>query len=202
MRPPRAAGKNGAAAADLVARLARGRDLRAITTWPGGGLALELQILTRAETADAHAAALAACAARGITETANTPRAIEARADEEMTQILARAIRDPATHAPLFASAEELASVATDDELVALFNSYADHRHAVDPEPAELSEEVVAEIDAALGKADGTRLSAIVSSMPRHWLRSTALRLATSLRSSSTSTSGSSTSQPNDPPAG
>lgn len=174
-------------AAELLERIGRGRDLRHRTTWPGGSLELELQVLTRGETAAAHAAAFSACAARGLDHKDMSARAVEARVDEEMVQILAAAIRDPATHERLFRTADELSGVATDDELVALFNAYADHRHSVDPDPELMPESEFAAFEDALKKKDVNRLSAIVSGMPRHWLRSSVLRLATSPTPSSTS---------------
>lgn len=193
----RPAGKDGSA---IMERLGRGRDLRHRMTWPGGTMELELQVLTRGETASALAAALVACAARGISESATSPRSIEARVDEELTQILAIAIREPETHERVFKSADELAAVATDDELVTLFGAYSDHRHAVDPDPEEMPAEDFAALEDAIKKKDERLLSDIVFGMPRPWLRTSALRLATSLMGSSTSTSGSSAS-PSPPPA-
>jgi hypothetical protein len=177
------------AAAGLVARLARGRELRKRLRWPGAQLEVDLQVLTRAETAQAHADAIAACAKRGIDDSSLAPRSIEARADEEMVQILSRAVLDVETGKPLCTSAEELAGVATDDELVALFNAYADHRHAVDPDIGDMPAEELALLDEAIKKKDETLLSRLVSSMPRPWLRSLVVRLATSPTPSSGSSS-------------
>ncbi len=185
----------------LVERLARGRDLRRRMTWPGAGLEIELKVLSSAEASDAHLAAAATITARGLDAKSMNPRSVEALATEEFTEILARAVCDPATHEPLAVCAADLAAAATEDELVALYNAYSDLRHEVDPEPDEMPESEFAAIDAALKKKDATLLSAIVSSMPRPWLRSTVLRLATSLTASSTSTSDSSSSPPSAPEA-
>lgn len=186
--------------AALLERLARGRDHRRRMTWPGGSLEIELQILTRAETADAHADAIAACAARGLDGKSMNTRAVEAMVDEEITQTLARAVRDPATHEPL-TSAADLAAVATEDELVALYNAYSDLRHAADPEPDELPEDEFRALEDAVKKKDEHRLNAIVSSMPRPWLRSSVLRLVSSLSPSSISTGDSSSSPTTSAPA-
>lgn len=183
----------------LLERLARGRDLRQRMAWPGGQLEIELQVLTRAETAAAHAAAIKALEARGIDPKSNTPRAVEAMVDEELTQILARAVRDASTHEPLAASADELAAVATDDELVTLFNAYTDLRQSVDPSPEEMPEEEWGALLAAVKKKDASLLRTTVSSMPPSWLRTSVVRLATSLTPSSSSTESSSTS-PSPPP--
>lgn len=197
-----APGKLGGGAA-LLERLGRGRDLRKRVTWPGGTLELDLQVLSRGETADALSAAVSACTARGIDQASTSVRAVEARTDEEITQILARAIRDAETGRPLFASAEELASIATDDELVALFNAYADHRHDVDPDLGEMPEEEFRALEDALKKKDETRFNSIVSTMPRAWLRTSVFRLVTSQTDRSSSTSDSSPpALPSDPPPG
>ncbi len=171
----------------LVDRLGRGRALARRTTWPGGSLELELRVLTREEAGAAFAAAMAACAKRGIDEKSTSPRAVEARTDEEVVQILVRALRDLDGH-PLFASADELASIATDDELAALYAAYSDHRQDIDPSPDTMPEADFQALEEAVKKKDETLLSSIVSSMPRAWLRTSVLRLATSPTPSSSST--------------
>ncbi len=196
-----AAPTRAAAGAWLVERLGRGHSLSRRMKWPGGTLELELRVLTRDEAGAAYLAAMAACAKKGIDDKSTSPRAVEARTDEELVQILVRALRDVDGHA-LFASPDELASIATDDEIVALYEAYSDLRHEVDPLPDEMPEAEFQALEEALKKKDATLLSSIVSSMPRAWLRTSVLRLATSPTPSSSSTPGSSATSESTSPEG
>lgn len=181
----------GADVAALVGRLGRSKPLAHQTTFPGGTLPIELHVLSAAEREECRAAAVDVLKARKIDVASLTPATVTAIAEETIHHILARAIRDPATGEQLFASAEVLARVCTEDEIEALFHRYHDHRKSVDPELEELSAEELEEVTEAIKKKDASRLRDIASSMPRRSLLTLVDQLASSLADSSTSTSSS-----------
>lgn len=164
-----------------IARLGRGRDLKTRCTWPGGALEFDLYVLTQSERSIAEADARQALRAAGLDIAGNSPAVLEAVMVERTVHLLAAAMRDPQTGEPLFASADELAEVATDDEIEKLAELYASHRVATDPSLDALSSEELAEIDECLKKKDPIRLSNIVSHMPPTSLRILVGMLAISL---------------------
>lgn len=172
----------------LLARLSHGRNLRRHTAWPGTEVAIDLAILTQKQRSEATAAAIIELRARGIDDGKPAPDHIEAATVEHIVQILARAIRDPETGAPVFASGAELAEAATEDEVAMLFGLYSDFRGEVDPEGTDLSEAEWTAFVVAVKKKEQTRWNAIAYSWPRTWLLSSVDRLAISLSSNSWST--------------
>lgn len=183
-------GRRPADVAGIAARLGRGKSLRMDAVWPGGTLPIQLQILTASERAQSVAAAHAALKFRGIEVDGGKldPLTVETVAVEVAHQVVARAVLDAETGAPLFASAAELGAAATEDEIEALFNLYSDHRQNVDPAPGDLTDEEFRALDEAVKKKDVTRVSDIARSMPRRSLLTTVVRLASSLMDNSTST--------------
>ena len=192
----RAAGSEHARAATapsgLAARIRAARTLRRAIQWPGTDIPIGIRILSRGELAEAQVAAAAAVKERGLEEgkLASAERVMA----EYIVQLLARALYESADPlAPrLFATAQDLDAEATLDEINALFGSYEDLRQEVDPELEELPEEVWKEFLDAVKKKEPTSWNAIASSMPRPWLRSLAIRLASSLASTLPSTESSS----------
>lgn len=173
---------------DLAARLARGKELRRRTRWPGSEIAIDLVPLTYALRAEAIAEALAALSSRGIDGGNPARELVQHSAAEEIVQILARSIRDPETGEQVFRSGAELGAAATEDEISWLWTEYSSHRQAVDPEREELPEEELERFLEASKKKDAIRGDGIALSWPKHWLHTAAVRLANSLTSSASST--------------
>lgn len=174
----------------LAARMGRGRELRKPVAWPGGEGTVALRVLSVAERDAADAAAIQAVGrSYGDDDRVTVRDLADAIARARAAHYLALAIEEPdEPGVPVFSDPEELAAFATEDELTALFNEYADHKSDVDPELVEFNEEEIAIIDQAIKKKDATSLRDIASGLPRSSLLSLVDRLASSLSGSSTST--------------
>lgn len=173
----------------VIARFAHGRSLRRQTSWPGAGVPIAIAVLTQRERSEAMAAAIVELRARGIDDGKPAPEHVEPAAVEHIVQILARAVRDPASDQRIFASGQELSEAATEDEIAALFAEYSDFRQSVDPAMAEVSPAEWARFEQAVKKKEAVTWSVIASAWPRSWLLTTVDRLAISLISNSPSTS-------------
>lgn len=182
----------------LVARLHHGRDLRHHTTWPGTDVAIDIAVLTQADRFKAIAAAIVELRLRGIDDGKPQPEHVEPAAVEHVVQVLALAIRDPATGAPVFSSGAEFAAAATEDEVGRLWTEYSDFRVLVDPDATELPDAEWSHFAEAVKKKDEILSNAIASEWPRSWLRTSVARLVTSLCSNSSSTHSS--AAPSEPP--
>lgn len=190
-RPPAPTPPDGS----LATRLARGRDLRHRTNWPGSDVPIDIAVLTYAQRTEAQAAALTALEARGIDDGRPAPQHSAQAAAEHMVQILARAVRDPSDGRQVFASAVELGTTATEDEISALWEEYSGFRRSVDPELEELSDEAFDEfVETVKKKGETADWRDIASSMPKPLLLSLVARLVNSLSSSWSSTTNSSES--------
>lgn len=174
---------------DLAARLARGKELRRHTHWPGApAVKIDIVPLTYTARAEAVSEALKTLDERGIDGGSPAREMVEHAAAEHMVQILARAILDPETGERAFRSGAELGAAATEDEISWLWTEYSGHRQSVDPEIEELPEAEFERFLDASKKKDDRLGRAIASSWPKTWLLTSVVRLARSVTSSCSST--------------
>lgn len=173
---------------DVASRLGRGKSLRTAFVWPGGDAELEVRVLTHNERSACDAAALRETQERLGDEFVPRADAHEALEGAKAKHLLALACMVPDTDEPFFASAQELGDIATDDEILRVFERYIEHKDATDPELEEMPVEHLDVILEAIKKKDSTSLKSIASAMPRNYLLTLVDRLASSLQDSSSST--------------
>lgn len=186
----------------MIARMRRGRAQWRDVRWPGGQLMVRLQVLSSTDTQLALAAAIhrfdeLEIPVNGIT--------IEELAAEKVTQILARACRDPekvdprrADHwLPTFRNADILREVTSVDERAAIWVDYQELRASTDPAvDHELDEDALADIDEALKKNSLPLLASVGSWQLGLYLLRTVYRSTSSPTDRSTSSSESEPSPP------
>jgi hypothetical protein len=150
---------------------------------PGDGAVFSWQVLTRAEKQECLAAAIGHFAKLGIPAEL---RAFQDLEDEVVTQVLARAMRDPSEPSRSFAKdVDEIRELLTVDEIDLLFNGYADVEDEVNPDPAALSDELRDAIEAALKKADERALTSFGARSLGTYMLSLASRPSSSPKDSS-----------------
>ena len=164
---------------ELAARISRGRDLTKVITWPGGTGKVRLRVMsvTQRDQADADALRSILDRYRGDEQNVSVSEIAEQIERARAVHYLAVVLEDE-DGAPLFASPDELAELATEDELICLFNEYADHKAQVDPDLESLSEEAFDALERAIKKKDAESASAIASELPRSSLLTLVARLA------------------------
>ncbi len=186
-----AAGREAIAPEGLAARIVAARSLKKVIKWPGTDIDVSIQVLSRRDLAESQAASIQALKHRGIDELKPAAGHVEQIGAEYVLQILSRALYEPDGSKRLFASVEDFASVVTEAELYQLSAVYTDLLIDTDPSPEDLPDDKYDEFVEAAKKKGPMHLSAIVSSMPKSWLPTLAVRLATSLGSSFSNTESS-----------
>lgn len=165
-------GRIGGAAADakaarIAASLGRKREAFVDVAWPGGSRVVRIEILSSPEMADAVASAADRLAQKFGDRKASALDALELRKRAQMTEIVARAVKDPETGDRLFDSVDtlELARV-TDDEVGSLWMQYDALEQEIDPDPSKVEPEVLAAFVDAAKKKDAVTLRRIASDSP------------------------------------
>lgn len=178
--------------AELVGRLGRGKDLRKPITWPGGSWSLELEVLSAGQRKEADAAAASLMRTRYAPDDQTlVADLVEAKGYERLVQYVWRALIDPETDGRAFETPDELDSIATEAELLALWDAYCEHRDSIDPDPESLGDETFEALVVAIKKKDQSLWSRIASGLPRSSLLILVDRLASSWTDSSSSTQSS-----------
>jgi hypothetical protein len=161
-------------AAELVAmaeRVGRGKNLRTTTTWPGGTVAIEIEVLSSIELDEAIvAASLKVADLYGKNDGVGVQEVMQSTERHKMIQIVWRALKEPGSPDRVFKTADDLGRLATDDEIFALFMAYCAHKTSVDPEFSGLTKQEIDAIEAAIKKKDAIQLRLIASGSPRESL--------------------------------
>ena len=135
----------------LIERLKAGRTAQRTVTL--NGVALGLRVLSEQDALEADIATQEAMRERGIELGLASAETFEA---EKTSQLLLRALVDPDTGKPVFASARALRETLLRDDKAYLVEEYMAHERAYAPSEANLSPEAFAVLLEALKKTPET----------------------------------------------
>jgi hypothetical protein len=162
---------------ELATNLGRGKSHRTRKTWPGGAAEFDIRVLTFNEVESCKSNALKEIA-ESYTAGPDMQETIQAAKAKHM---IARSFLNPDENSQFFKSAKELGDLATEDELIACFEMYLEHKNSVDPDLEDLSEEHLATLIEAIKKKDAITLRSTASVLPANSLRTLVDLLANSL---------------------
>lgn len=158
--------------ATRLAMMMRGkRQLQPFTLrLPGSDIDARVVVLTCTEIDEAHASAF-----HYLVDTLKLdPNALVNRQifqDEVITQVLTRALRDPADiDLALAQDAQDARDNFTADERAMLYERYFDYQAQIDPNPALITPEIESLLEDAVKKKDGVRLKDFGSTMLSSYL--------------------------------
>lgn len=165
--------------AAMLERLRKGKDEFRVVRWPGAGedeVPFALVPLACDELQDAYAAAYQRFEALKLPITIYTADDFHSEAN---MQILLRSMLllgddGKPTREQLFADGDELRKLLGPAEREALAGEYTELQDAVDPDPAEMSPELVEKIEELVKKKDAAALSATNSRMLAAYIIGTA----------------------------
>lgn len=161
-----------ARATTRLALIRQGKRITRADVFPGLGIAVQLAVLSCSEVQECYAEASKRLAALGLELNGYT---LEVFNDECATQVLYRAVRTEDDAARRLAeSPEDLRDNTTVDERAALFERYRGFQHAVDPDPAQLTDETLRELLDLVKKKDAIGLAALGSGLLASFILSTA----------------------------
>ena len=152
------------AAVGRLSGLLQGKRRRKAGIWPGDpAIRFQFQVLRNDESQAAQAQAF-----KHFRETLELDPTLalnlQTFRDEQATQILALAMRDPEDpDLPLASNAADLRAATDQDDRASLIAQYVDLMDETDPDPGTLSPEVEREILALVKKKDGSGLAAFGS---------------------------------------
>ncbi|PKN07627.1 MAG: hypothetical protein CVU73_12865 [Deltaproteobacteria bacterium HGW-Deltaproteobacteria-8] len=132
---------------DLLTKLKAGRAAQRRVTLPskdGQGVELGLRVLTEADYMEAGLAAIETLRAAGH-EDVNVANA-DLYEQAKVTELLARALVDPATGKPLVESAAELRGALARADKMFLIDQYLDHEREYSPSEVNMSAEDFAQL--------------------------------------------------------
>lgn len=169
MARPDDARANGEAAS-LLARMLSGKRETREGSWPGRpDIRFTWVVLSNTEIRDCAFTAWHEFASAKVP--ADNVAMLQFFQDEVLTQILARAMRDPEnTERRLAKDVTEFRDLSTADVRAALYDDYVAFQQSVDPRPESLSPELADRLVELLKKKDGRALSACASFAHETWL--------------------------------
>jgi hypothetical protein len=165
--------------------------------WPGDvdGPPFKMAVLSCTEVGECRGAAFAHLVSLGLDPTDGMH--LDLYYDEVATQILYRAMREPADTAKRLASdAKDLRDAMSADERSALFDAYSDFRASIDPAPETLSPALLEAMVEAVKKKDKEALLAFGGRRLAVFLLTGGLQLPSSPTGKFESASSSETSTP------